>query len=67
VLSALCARQWMAMEVVNNTALLERLTDARSESAAPVCQWRFVSVQVHPPRSPLLTAAATQGHGAVLH
>jgi len=50
VLSALCARQWMAVEVVNNSALLERLTDARSESAAPVCQWRFVSIQVDPDR-----------------
>ena len=46
VLSALCTRRWAAVEVVLNAALLERLTDARAESAAAVCQWRFVSVQV---------------------
>ena len=33
--------------MINNFALLERLTDARSESDAAVCQWRFVSLQVH--------------------
>ena len=60
VLSALCARQWMAVEVINNDALLERLTDARSESAAAVCQWRFVSVQVHP--SPITPAERLLPH-----
>ena len=46
LLSALCTRRWAAVEVVLNAELLERLIDARAESAATACQWRFVSLQV---------------------
>eukprot|EP00879_Flechtneria_rotunda_P029188 GHRR01031468.1.p1 GENE.GHRR01031468.1~~GHRR01031468.1.p1 ORF type:complete len:508 (+),score=226.57 GHRR01031468.1:2668-4191(+) len=42
--SALALRTWLAVDVCNNSTLLQRLCDAHSESGQQACEWRHSSV-----------------------